>query len=89
MKALLFAVALVTLLACGPDADLLSSGTRHACNIQDFTAQLAADPGNESIQAQLSESAAFLEINIDQAGEGNRAEMQAAIEEAVAGGACD
>ncbi len=89
MKTLLFAATALMLFACGPDADLLSSGTRHACNIRDFTAQLAADPGNESIQESLSESAAFLEINIDQAGEGNRAEMQAAIQAAVAEGACD
>ena len=85
---LLFVAALLTLAACGPDSILVESGKRHGCNIAALEAQIAANPTDESLQAELLDTNGMLVAVIDTADEGDRADLQAAIQEAVAAG-CD
>lgn len=85
---LLLAVASLSLVGCGPDSDLVASGKNHACTLAALTVQLEAEPKNEELQAQVQESAAFLQSVVESAGEGDRADLEAAIRDAVAEG-CD
>jgi len=81
-------VALFALTACGPDSELVASGKIHVCGMQALEAQLEANPGDADLLSQLADKAGMLEAVIDTADEGDRADLSAAIQAAVAEG-CD
>jgi len=85
MKKIVFcSLAALTLSAvsCGLDPDLIASGKENSCKVKEITKQLEADPGNPELQTELERYSSYLEINIENAGEGNKAAMQEAIKEA-------
>lgn len=81
-------LALLSLAACGPDAELVASGKAHSCRLQKATRQLVKTPTNDALITEVRESTVFLQSVIDSAGDGNRAELGKAIAGAVAKG-CD
>lgn len=73
---------------CGPDAELVASGKAHACAMQALEAQLEASPGDADLLAQLEDKSGLLQAVIETADPGDQADLQAAIQQAVAEG-CD
>lgn len=88
MKTMITALGVLTLLlaSCsGIDGDLLQSGINHKCDIAKYRLMVANDPENEELKAQLTDALANLETVIQSAPVGDRAALEAAIEE----GACE
>lgn len=86
---LTFALALagaLSTLGCGPDAELVASGKAHECAMQAARAQLEANPNDTAAQEALRERSELLQAVIGTAGEGERADLEAAIHAAAAEG---
>ena len=86
MRNLIFVATLALLAACGPDAELVASGKIHSCTMASLQQQLQANPEDQGLQTQLREASELLQAVIESADEGDRADLQAAIHEAVAAG---
>ena len=80
------ATLLLSLVGCGPDADLVASGKAHSCRLQNATRALAEAPSDEALAADVKEATELLQAVIDSADEGERAELGKSIAAAVAQG---
>ena len=88
MERTAFVIALLSLAACGPDADLVASGKAHSCRLQQATRALAKNPEDATLAAEVKDATDMLQTVIDTADEGKRAELGKAIAAEVANG-CD
>ena len=86
MKTLLSFVVLLSLSACGPDAELVASGKAHVCALQELQARAQANPGDPGLAGQMAQRADFLEAVINSAPEGSRSALQEAINAAAVEG---
>ena len=81
-------IALLSLAACGPDAELVASGKAHSCRLQEATKQLAENPEDAALAADVKEATELLQAVIDTVDESKRSELGKAIAAEVAQG-CD
>lgn len=88
MRVLLAVVALCAFMfaGCGPDAELVASGKAHKCKLLELAKKVQAEPTNTEVQAQIKTTTEDYMAVVETAEEGKRADLEAAINEAVAKG---
>ena len=85
--AALAAVAGMSLLgACGPDSELVASGRIHSCHMKALQTRIQANPQDTAATAELLDRAALLKAVVETAAPGKRAQLEVAIQKAVAKG---
>lgn len=58
---------LAPLAACGPGGEELANATVHTCELRRIEGELRADPTSETLQAELRERVALLEVVVENA----------------------